>query len=93
MHDESARKIMMVAKGLRRICKELGFGALASDMDTTSNQLAMGIKVEVEHKDLYAYIKTNGLPDEKTFYSMIAKAHIKEMPDYYTRLAAMEGNE
>lgn len=41
-------------------------------------QLAMGINVEIEHTD------------NKVLAEKIAKDHLVEMPDYYTRLAAME---
>ncbi len=41
-------------------------------------QLAMGIKTEMEHTDNKAVAKG------------IAKAHLLEIPDYYTRLKKME---
>lgn len=41
-------------------------------------QLKMGIKVEKEHTDSTSIAK------------QIAKAHLIEMPDYYTRLKRME---
>ncbi|MBW2982640.1 hypothetical protein KY343_07180 [Candidatus Woesearchaeota archaeon] len=41
-------------------------------------QLAMGIKVEYEHTT------------DKKMAEKIAKDHIAEIPDYYTRLDAME---
>jgi hypothetical protein len=41
-------------------------------------QVAMGIKVEMEHTK------------SKEAARLIALAHLKEMPDYYTRLKAME---
>jgi rubrerythrin len=62
------------------------------------SQLDMGIDVEKEHKDIYEYLsnhlKKQGVDmplSEKKFYEMIAKAHIRELPDYYTRLKEMEG--
>jgi len=45
-------------------------------------QLAMGMKVELEHKDI-----THG---NKVMTKKIAEAHLKEVPDYYTRLKKME---
>ncbi len=44
-------------------------------------QLEMGYKVEHEHKD----VAKNDVD-----YLKIAIAHLKELPDYYTRLAKME---
>ncbi len=48
-------------------------------------QFAMGMKVEHEHKDL-----TKGDP-LKT--AKIVLAHLKELPDYYTRLQKMESTK
>lgn len=60
-----------------------GFGSVAS-------QLAMGRKVEREHKGTVAFLKTYpDTPPEKA-YEMIAKEHIREIADYYTRLKKME---
>lgn len=61
------------------------------------NQLKQGIKVEHEHGALYdameRALKAKGgkMPiDREAFFHGIAKAHVKEMPDYYTRLEKME---
>jgi len=43
-----------------------------------SKELKMGIKVEYEHTDLHAVA------------TAIAKDHLSELPDYYTRLKKME---
>jgi len=45
-------------------------------------ELAMGMKTELEHKDV-----TGGDPK---LTKKIAMAHLKEMPDYYSRLKEME---
>lgn len=45
-------------------------------------QLAMGMKVEQEHKDV-----THGDPK---LTKKIAVAHLKEVPDYYTKLKMVE---
>lgn len=58
-----------------------------------SNELDMGIKVESEHNDVYEYLKDHfgEMPLSKSeFYEKIAKAHLKEIPDYYSRLKVME---
>ena len=44
-----------------------------------ANELAMGIKVEFEHTSC------------PKLAEYIARAHLKEMPDYYTKLKKMEG--
>ena len=52
-----------------------------SDPDSKFNnkQLAMGIKIEMEHTNL---------PD---LAKQVAKAHLAEFPKYYTYLDSMEG--
>jgi hypothetical protein len=54
------------------------------------DQLALGIKVELEHSKTIKYIKKNPKISTKEAAEMIAKDHLKELPDYYTRLIAME---
>ena len=51
-------------------------------------QFHMGLVVELEHgtKDP----ETNVTNDDKNLTGKIALAHLKEFPDYYTRLAALE---
>jgi hypothetical protein len=65
-----------------------------------SKELEMGIKIESEHGDIYKDLKEwmektykeSSMPwSEKEFYERIAKAHLREMPDYYSRLKKMEG--
>lgn len=64
------------------------------DMEKAS-QLKTGIKIESEHKDtirfINDYLKKHGkLPPEQDVYKQIAKDHLSEFKDYYTRLLAME---
>lgn len=57
------------------------------------DQLKMGIEVEKEHKDLYDFlVKTFPKLDMtlEEFATWIAKAHLREFKDYYTRLKTME---
>ena len=75
-----------------------------SDVDQISEsydeQLEMGIKIESEHCDIYEeiekwidknYQEYSSMPfSKRDFYKKIAEAHIKEIPDYYTRLQKME---
>jgi sulfur relay (sulfurtransferase) DsrC/TusE family protein len=56
-----------------------------------NKQLAMGKKVEREHKGTVRYIKSylkryNRLPPQKRIYKHIAQDHIKEVRTYYTKL-------
>lgn len=50
-------------------------------------QLSVGKKVEREHLPYYRKIKKSGkCPTEEQFTEGIAKAHIKEDKNYYTKL-------
>jgi hypothetical protein len=51
-------------------------------------QFQMGLEVELEHgaRDT----QTNVTNDDALITGKIALAHLKEFPDYYTRLSAME---
>ncbi len=52
-------------------------------------QFRMGMDVELEHgtHDL----ETNVTDDDTDVTAKIARAHLNECPDYYSRLAVMEG--
>ena len=59
-----------------------------------SSELEMGIGVEKEHKDIYEELKGK-FGDEfpwtlDEFAERVAKAHLKEFKDYYSRLKKME---
>jgi hypothetical protein len=61
--------------------------------DFDPNELEMGIKIESEHNDIYDYLLNNvkDLPlSARDFYERIAKAHLREIPDYYSRLKIIE---
>lgn len=51
-------------------------------------QFRMGLAVELEHGSHDA--ETNVTNDDVIVTGKIAWAHLKEIPDYYTRLAKME---
>lgn len=70
----------------RRIGEEIGIEWSSSPFD--GEQFRMGMDVELEHglRD----VLTNVTGDEPTVTGKIALAHLKEFPDYYTRLARME---
>ncbi len=66
--------------------ERIGIGWAASPFGV--EQFRMGMDVELEHgtHDL----ETNVTDDDETVTAKIARAHLNEFPDYYTRLAAME---
>jgi hypothetical protein len=60
-------------------------------------QIKMGIEVEKEHNDIYEYfteyLSNHHLKmpmDRQTFFMMIAKKHLSEVNDYYTKLKEVE---
>jgi Protein of unknown function (DUF5661) len=54
-------------------------------------QFRMGLEVELEHGRRDPV--TNVSDDDELTTGKIAWAHLNEFPDYYTRLAKMEGEE
>jgi len=52
------------------------------------SQLEKGVKVELEHGTIHP--ETNITNDDPVMTEKIAKAHLNEIPDYYTRLSIME---
>ena len=52
-------------------------------------QFRMGLDVELEHGTHDP--ETNVTDDDPIVTGKIALAHLRELPDYYTRLAVMEG--
>ena len=55
----------------------------------TVEQFHMGLAVELEHGAHDP--ETDVTHDDPILTGKIAWAHLKELPDYYTRLAVMEG--
>jgi hypothetical protein len=70
----------------QRIGEEIGIDLATSPFD--AEQFRMGLDVELEHgaHDM----ETNVTGDDEILTGKIAWAHLKELPDYYTRLAVME---
>lgn len=64
--------------------EQLGIDWLQYDLE----QFRMGLEVELEHG--MADPVTNVTNDDLTMTAKIALAHLKEIPDYYTRLKKME---
>lgn len=71
----------------RRIGTEIGIDWATVPFET--EQFRMGLEVELEHGAHDA--ETNVTDDNELLTGKIAWAHLKELPDYYTRLAVMEG--
>lgn len=52
------------------------------------DQFRMGLEVELEHGTIHS--ETNVSDDDPLITGKIALAHLREFPDYYTRLQKME---
>lgn len=72
----------------RRIGTEIGIDWTTSPFDVA--QFRLGLEVELEHGAHDA--ETNVTGDDPVLTGKIAWAHLKELSDYYTRLAAMEAD-
>ena len=70
----------------RRIGGEIGIDWTTSPFDV--EQFRMGLEVELEHGAHDP--ETNVTGDDPLLTGKIAWAHLKELPDYYTRLKRME---
>ena len=68
--------------------KEIGTNLGINWNDISIDQFTKGINVEFEHGTRYP--ETNVTNDDKAITGKIAWAHLKEFPDYYTRLEKME---
>ena len=68
----------MTDKEIHYLLKDVGHHDFEADSDFNSTQLKKGIKIEKEHTKSTMVAK------------LIAKDHLKEIPDYYTRLDKME---
>jgi Protein of unknown function (DUF5661) len=70
----------------RVIGQRIGVDWSAGDVDL--EQFRMGLAIELEHGSQDP--ATNVTNDDETITGKIALAHLREISDYYTRLAAME---
>ena len=70
----------------RVIGQRIGVDWSAGDVDL--EQFRVGLAIELEHGTQDP--ATNVTNDDETITGKIALAHLREIPDYYTRLAAME---
>lgn len=69
----------------KEIGKKIGIDFTKIDVE----QFRMGLAVELEHGSLWGD-DTNVTKDDPLVTGRIAWAHLKEIPDYYTRHAKME---
>jgi len=74
------------AKEARRIGEQIGIDWDTSPFDV--EQFRRGMDVELEHGTLD--VATNVTGDDPVTTGKIARAHLNEFPDYYTRLEQME---
>ena len=71
----------------RTLGTSIGIDWATSPFD--AEQFRMGLDVELEHGAHDPQTDVTG--DDPVLTGKIAWAHLKELPDYYTRLAVMEG--
>jgi hypothetical protein len=79
----TAKKRFSLAEA-KQIGEALGIDWRAFDVE----QFLAGLEVELEHGTVDT--QTNVSNDDALITGKIALAHLKEFPDYYTRLSAME---
>ena len=81
-----SEKAHFTADDARVAGERIGIDWRTSPFDV--EQFRMGMDVELEHgtQDL----ETNVTDDDVTVTAKIARAHLNEFPDYYSRLAVME---
>ena len=72
----------------RDIGERIGIDWSVGDVDL--EQFRMGLAVELEHGSQDP--ATDVTNDDETITGKIALAHLREIPDYYTRLAEMEAD-
>jgi hypothetical protein len=83
----ASKTMRFSSEEVRRIGSEIGIDWETSPFDV--EQFRMGLEVELEHGAHDP--ETNVTGDDPLLTGKIAWAHLKELPDYYTRLAVMEG--
>jgi hypothetical protein len=72
------------SKDAKEIGDELGINWNVVDL----NEFIKGVNIEFEHGTKYP--ETNVTNNDKKLTGKIAWAHLKEFPDYYTRLEKLE---
>jgi hypothetical protein len=72
------------SKDAKKIGDDLGINWNEVDL----NEFTKGVNIEFEHGTKYP--ETNVTKDDKILTGKIAWAHLKEFPDYFTRLEKLE---
>jgi hypothetical protein len=83
-----SEKKAFTAEQARAAGEQIGIDWAASRFDV--EQLRMGMDVELEHGTHQP--ETNVTDDDIVVTAKIARAHLNEFPDYYSRLAVMEAD-
>ena len=78
--------VTFTADDAREIGASIGIDWDAAPFDV--EQFRIGLHVELEHGRRDP--ETNVTDDDRIITGKIARAHLNEFPDYYTRLAKME---
>ena len=81
-----SEKAQIAAEQARATGEQIGIDWATSRFDVEA--LRMGMAVELEHGTRDP--ETNVTDDDITVTAKIARAHLNEFPDYYSRLAVME---
>jgi DNA-directed RNA polymerase alpha subunit len=81
-----SEKTVFTADQAREAGEQIGIKWATSRFDV--DQFRMGMDVELEHGKQDP--ETNVTDDDVTVTAKIARAHLNEFPDYYSRLAVME---
>ena len=82
-------KTVFTAEQAQNLGSQIGINWESSPFDVS--QFRRGLDVELEHGSDDP--ETNFTNSDPVMTAKIAWAHLKELPDYYTRLAIMEGEE
>ncbi len=83
-----SERTVFTAEDARQVGERIGIDWATSRFDV--EQLRMGMDVELEHGTHDP--DTNVTDDDVVVTAKIARAHLNEFPDYYTRLAVMEAD-
>jgi Protein of unknown function (DUF5661) len=79
--------VTFTAEQARAVGEQIGIDWATAPFDI--EQFRMGMEVELEHGSHDPQTDVTG--SDPVITGKIAWAHLKELPDYYTRLAEMEG--
>jgi len=71
-----------------KAAREIGDDLVINWNEVNIDEFTKGVNVELEHGSRYP--ETNVTKNDKRLTGKIAWAHLKEFPDYYTRLEKLE---